>query len=383
MKNLKKLMFLTLLILPLSEKVYATEVFKNFSLGRFDSDYYVNYFKTEENFGSDGAKQSLPSGSSFQIIDVGLQARYVILSDFGVYAGLNVGSSESNDVFATRRNSSLNYAHLGADYLFYKNDRFTLYGDAFYRHAMEKIAVGTDSALNSDGASELQAKLTSIFDFDFIQPYASGGVNYRLEGLSTLLTYELGMQSTFDSVVLGGAVVGYISVVDDSKTSTSYERNNVTSRVNGSSKKFYAINPNSLDSDIYLKYIFNEDFSMKVNGGYTILGSNSALGFHVGVSVAWGFGGMASPRSIPQRTYQPPAIKSNTQPVKKFQEDTNDGVNQDYFREVTPSKDKYIEKVDEPTPEEEEDFKIVPKKSSQPSASDKDYKIKLKKKKRN
>ncbi len=370
----------------------ADEVFRNFTERRFDSDINVNYYKTESNFAKDGTHQSLPSGYSFQITDIFIQGRYVLLNDFGLYGGANVGSSEAKDLLATRRNSTLNYVHFGADYLIYQSHLMSFYADFSYHHSVEKIATDTDSALNSDGASEVHAKLVGLFDFDYLQPYGSTGVNYRLEGLSTLLTYSAGVQSSFSQIILGAALNGYVSVIDDQKTGSPADRELITNRVSAVSKKFYAINPNLLDSDLYLKYMVNSNLSMQVNGGYGLIGSNTALGYHAGVGVTWGFGGShydnySRPVSRPQTTKPIPKLLAKPPvapaPTKKFQEDTSDGVNQDYFKPVTPAKDNYIDKVQDVPPasaEEDEDFTVNSKKA--PPANDNEYKIKLKKRKK-
>ncbi len=403
MKNLK-ISTLFFALLYFSELSFADDVFKNFTENRFDSTLNVNYFKTESNFAKDGGQQSLPSGYSFQVTDIFAQGRYVLIQDLGLYAGLNVGSSEASDLLATRRNSTLNFVHVGADYLFLQSHLMSFYGDLSYHHAVEKIATDTDSALNNDGASEVHAKITGLFDLDYVQPYILGGVNYRTEGLSTLLTYTIGVQSKFSQLVLGAALNGFASVVDDKKTGTPAEREIITNRVSATSKKFYAINPNLLDSDIYLKYNFSSNLSVQANGGYGIIGSNTALGYHFGAGFNWGFGGShyenfskpqkssqspaVSPMPAPRPMARPPVPPAPPAPPKKFQEDTNDGVNQDYFKPVKPAKDNYIDKVQDVPPatsvEEDEDFTVNSKKAT--PTYDKDYKIKLKKqprKKRN
>lgn len=388
---------LFLLLLNLSNIAYADDIFRNFTANRFDTSFDVNYFKTEANFASNGSQQSLPSGYSFQIIDTLISARYVLIEDLGLHAGLNIGSSEASDIIATRRNSTLNYIYLGGDYLFFRSRSFSIFADLTYKHAVEKVSTDTDSSLNSDGVSEVQAKVTTLFDVGYMQPYLSGGVNYRLEGLSTLLTYTLGLQSSVGRFVFGAALNGYVSVIDDSKTNTPAERELITNRVSATSKKFYAVNPNLLDSDLYLKYLFSPNLSIHVNGGYTLTGSNAALGYHVGGGVTWGFGGdhyenyskpvhtlppTVGPQTIPKNGA--PVKVQTPHPVKKFQEDTSDGVNQDYFKPVNPSQDPYFDKVqDVPPAADEEDFQINSKKAP-PSSSDdsNEYKIKLKKTKK-
>lgn len=396
MKNLKS-GILFLLLLNMSNSVDAAEIFRNFTSNRFDAHFEVNYFKTEANFASNGSQQSLPSGYSFQVIDTAVSARYVLLDDLGLHAGMNIGSSEAVDLLATRRNSTLNYVDLGADYLFFRSRQFSLYADLTYRHAVEKVATDIDSSLNGDGASEVHARVTTLFDVGYMQPYLSGGVNYRTEGLSTLLMYTLGLRSTVGHFGFGAALNGYISAIDDSKTNTPAERELVTNRVNATSKKFYAVNPNLLDADLYLKYMFSRNFAIHVNAGHTITGSNTAIGLHAGAGITWGFGGdhyenyskpgsSFSPTSTPSAPNKPGGTDrtQTPQPVKKFQEDTSDGVNQDYFKPVTPAQDPYFDKIqDVPPATDEEEFQINSKKAPPSSGGeDGEYKVKLKKAKK-
>lgn len=391
-----------MLLFNLSSTAQADDVFRNFTENRFDSGLSVNYFKSEANFASNGSQQGLASGYSFQIIDTLVSARYVLLEGLGLHAGMNIGSSEAADTIATRRNSALSGISVGADYLFYRSRDFSIYADLTYKHAVETIAIDTDSALNNDGASEVHAAVTALFDLRYMQPYLSGGVNYRMEGLSTLLTYQLGVQTSVGSLIFGAALNGFVSVLDDSKTNTPAERELVTNRVNATSKKFYAINPNLLDSDLYMQYKLTPDLMFQVRGGYTIMGSNAAVGYHFGGGVTWGFGGdhyenysKPSTKNPPRVLPAPAPVKAITpsrpqqpaqSPNKKFQEDISDGVNQDYFKPVQPSQDPYYDKVQDVPPAEEDegdDFQVNSKKVAPGSGgTDNEYKIKLKRAKK-
>ncbi|MBC7421672.1 MAG: hypothetical protein H7328_13165 [Bdellovibrio sp.] len=372
MKNLNTHLFFGVLTLALQS--HASEVFKSFAEDRFESQISVDYFKTEANYSSEGTSSGLPSGNSYQITDIHILGRYVPLIDFGIYAGLNIGNSQSINTVATRKNSTLNNITFGADYLLYKADAFSTYGDLSYDFALEKVKSDTDSVLNNDGAGQLKVGLTSIFDFGGIVPFAQLGLNYRTQGLSTLLTYGGGIEFRFEnSLTLGGALNGYLTIKEDSNTNQAFERDNITLRVNGGSKRFYGINPNNLDSDIYLKYSYDQDLSFKFGGGTTLLGSNSAQGYHLGAAVVWGIGGRRVRYSRPVRRENP--VIQPRQQTPHFQEDTNDGVNQDYFKPVKPSKEEYVKPVDE-------DLKIETKalpRNSTPPVNDKEYQIKLKK----
>lgn len=391
--------FYSLLTLVITEISWADDNFKNFTENRFDSGYSVNFFKTQANFNASGEQDVLKDDATFQNTDIELQARYVIWQDFGVYGGLNIGNSESNDINANRKNSSISYFNLGSDYQFYQSSWLSLFADAAYHHAIEKVAADTDSVMNSDGGSDFHVRMGSVMTLDYFQIFGGGGFKYRLSGLSSLLTYTLGMQSQFDQFVFGGAINGYASVMDDADTDNISEREAISLRVNAGSKKFNAINPNLLDTDFYFQYLFDRDISFKFNGGYTMIGSNSAVGYHVGLTLNWGFGGLdyinySKPPEGHRNQSVPKQVKPKVSPSTQFKEDTQDGVNQDYFKPVAPSKENYIDKVNgggspsgsgngsQVIEGSESEVQTRLKKNNSLDPADKDYKIKLKRKKK-
>lgn len=403
MKKLKLTpLLLTMLIWPALSQ--ADEIFKNFSPGRFDTDLKANYFNSTSNFGANGSKIDLPSGYSFQVIDTSVVTRFVFFKDFGLYAGANFGAAQSVDAVTTRKNSSLNSIMGGADYLVYKNQNFSFYVDLLYNHAVETIVYNSDTVLNNDGASEVRSQITGILNYDQVYPYAQIGVNYRMEGLSTLLTYSGGVEVKLESFAFGGGLVGYTTVADDQKTDQSYIRDAYVNRVDAFSKKYNSINPNYLDSDIYMKYIWNENWNFKINGGYSVMGSNAANGYHVGLAMQWGFGGYdpkvySQPKKYNTRpnvnneeesfyhTAEPVPPRSNTtQPSvsppaptsPKFQEDTNDGVNQEYFKTLHPSQIPLKKAPVDPSSPKLNRRQSV----DSPTTNEQGYKIKLKKKKK-
>ena len=378
--------FATILFSFCSSTAFAESIFRPYRVGHTDLDFSVEYFKASGNFLPDGSTSTLPSGFQFQTVNILTGARYVLIEDLAVTLQLGIGNAESNDAIATRKNSSISHASLGADYQVFTSDLFNVIGDLSYSYAAEKVSPTTDSAINNTGADEIKAVLSTTFDLGTFAPFVSGGINYRTEGLSTLFLYTVGTSIHFESLVIGGAINGYISIKDDEKTNQPLSRDTITNRVNGASKRYYSINPSLIDTELYLKYEFNRDLAMKFFGGYPIAGTNSAQGIHAGVGVTWGYGGSKA-STIRQK---PPAKKSVIiDPAdKNFKEDTNDGVNQDYFKPVNPSKDKYIEQLEgssqnlknatEPEPAEE----TIKMRPAVNPALEKDYKIKLKKKKK-
>ena len=383
MKKFKMTVLFFILIL-FNRGALASELFRPYRSGRADFDVTVDYFKTTSNFISDGSKTDLLSGTYFQIINTTIGGRYVLLQDWGVTTGLNVGSSESSDALATRKNSTLNKAFIGTDYQIFNTHFWSLVADLSYSYAVEKIDPTADNTLSSDGADEVKGILTTALDFDGLVPFGQVGVDYRMQGLSTLLLYSGGIELRFDDIKFGGLLTGQATLKNDDNTDKPFLRDVVTGRVNAGSRKFDSINPTLLDSEIYLKYNFDSNFSLKTFGGYTVIGTNNAVGFHVGAAVNWGFGGESSnskssssgkvkqmKRSLPQNKI---SIDPND---KSFTEDTNDGVNQDYFKPVTTGQDQYIEQIE--GSQNSLNNATQPDVPPATNPAEKDYKIKLKK----
>lgn len=379
---------------------YAESNLRRYGAGRFDFEIGVDYFKSAANFQSDATKSALPSGNYLQSINVVSEARYVLFDSLALSVGAAVNSVETNDNLSKRANSSLSHIYIGGDYHLMNRESWEMFFEASYSQAMEKVDVAADSALNSDGANEIKAAVGGLLKWGYLVPFGKVGLNYRTEGLSTLMTYTAGMEIKFESFAFGGLVNGSMTVKDDDKTNQAFERDILTGRVNAGSKKYYSVNPNLTDSEIYAKFSFDNNLSAKVFGGYTIIGSNTAEGFHGGAAISWGFGG--SPGPTQEFIFSDSPKKPSRNQLKKpkpiavdpseqgFKEDVNDGVNQDYFKPVMPKKDDYIEKL-ESAPENQDPESPPPPPVAKPKAKikpvldpavEKEYKIKLKKKKK-
>ncbi len=377
-------------LLFVSTASHADSIFQGYNSGHFDFDASLDYFKTTSNFLPDGSKLKLPSGNQFQSINSLIGARYVFFDDLGLFGKMGVGNAESKDSLSTRTNSTVSHVLIGADYRIFKFDAWTVTALLSYSQALEKISATTDSALNNDGANEVKAFLESSYKLGDFVPYAKAGINYRSEGLSTLFLYTLAAEIRSTSLAGGAAINGLMSIKDDEKTNTPGDREAITNRVNGGSKRYDSINPNLTDLEIYLKYKMYNDLVFKLTTSYTLAGSNSAEGLQFGLAATWSFGQHVKKSSAKKLETLKPVTLDPTD--KNFKEDTNDGVNQDYFKPVTPSKSDYIEQIDgssenlrnatEPDVEAAPlKTKIKPKAALNP-ALEKDYKIKIKKKKK-
>lgn len=352
---------------------------------RFDFAVDGQFYKSTANFDSGGEKVDLAFENSYQIIDVNPQLRWGMFRDFGVRVGGNVATAESVDPLNTRTNSTLNRLDFGADYRLLNYESFQTLLDFEYSHSLEKISTTTDDVLNSNGATEIKPSLILRADFGSFYPYAYLGGNIRSEGLSTLVTYGGGGEFRFSELGFGAALDGFSSVKDDDYTNSATRRDTVTTRVNGGSKRFYSINPNALSAELFLNFAMTNYIKLKAYGGADITGSNYSQGFFAGATLTftldYGHNDHEEERSV-RRTARPATkkTKAKAKPVENgFREDTEDGVDQNYFKSIDPSSEDYVQPIEEEQPQPQNGTGAAIDPDVQKDMDQLGYSIKLKK----
>ena len=373
----------------------ANPVTPKFVDGSILFDFKTSYFKSTENFDSGGSKIALTSGNYFQIVDTKSTLRWGVTENIGLFTGFSIGASESNNSIATRKNSTLNQIILGADYRPLSFQAFDMFTRLTYIHAPEKISTDTDSTMNSSGAAQVIPEVGILFPLGTFNLYGSAGYNHRTEGLSGLAPYRLGVELALSSFSVYAGVDGYATVTDDKETANSINRDIINNRVNAGSKKFYAVNPNETNVDAGMNFQISPAWGINAFAKYGVVGSNSAAGYEFGFGFSWEMAQVLS--ATKEKMFRPKKesnLSRDTVPAD-FTEDTNDGVNQEYFRQI-PSPTQAPKKVTPPpapqpqvessttnttttttTTIEDENLQINTKKKKQ-----QELKIKLKRKKK-
>jgi len=381
--------------------------------GQFDIAIWSDYYRSEQNFDANGTKQNLLNSNYYQLINVNPQIRWGVFDSLGTRIGFNIASAESSDVYATRKNSTFNRIDFGIDYLLMNLDGFQGIVDVEYSYSPDKIQTNTDAVINGVGASEFKPTFILRMSVDQLYPYSLIGINYRSDGLSTLLTYGIGAEYRFSEMGLGLAINGFSTIKNDDKSNNAIVRDAIINRVNAGSKKFYSINPNLLSIETYLKFLVTDNTAVKAFANYDIHGSNIAQGFTVGAVLTFSFDSGLSFQSDTNKQIENKnnAVKKNnnyqsrpktygpkksqdrqspklTEDADFFKEDTDDGVNQDYFKPVRPQQEEYIQPIDSnnsqnETQQNQFETTISNKQDSVNNDSDPSgYTIKLKKKKK-
>jgi hypothetical protein len=192
-----------------------------------------------------------------------------------------------------------------------------------------------------------------------------------------LLPWGIGGRFRIPRVRLGAELFGSQSISDDQDKGTNKEltRAAYINQVDAGSLKFYSINPSLIDTMAYATFFMTPKWSLQANGGMTVAGSNSAAGFHVGGFIRYTFDmtegyvekpfvPLASPAPQERSNMYAPVDNSlsSEKKVKKFQEDTDDGVSQEVFKaKPTKAPPKKV------APQESRDFPMQLKKKKKSS----------------
>jgi hypothetical protein len=363
----------------LSQAALAFDNFKDFHRDHWDWEVNGQYFYSEANYDNGGNHSSLTSGNHYQLIDTSLQTRYM-RKDSSFFGAINIGNAEAKDSVSTRSNSVINWALAGYDFVAY-SDAVDLVPEFTIQIPFERVDPSSDSTLTSEGVWQATGRLIAQKNMDWWRLYGWLGLQYRGEGRSYLLPWGVGLHWQLEKVLLGVELFGYQSITDDKDTGNNATvRNAFLNTVDAGSYKFYSVNPSVVDSQVYLTWLVNREWSLQVNGGTTLAGANMAEGFHVGGFVRMSFDMTDGYSTIPRSEYQPqqqrpvvpvtpvPAPMEATPPpppvhqqnngynngksrmykdemseqvdvgaapaaaAKKFKEDTNDGVDQSQFQ---------------------------------------------------
>ena len=320
-------------MLLFSKPALAGDVYRSFFANRFDMYLDSQFFKSTSNYDANGSKQSLPGTSSFQNISLDTSARFLFFNNLGIYSGFLYNYVDTSTGAVVRNTSALTHYFAGADYQLLATDRWTLYLDFTYLIASTAVDAAADVAIATNGANEAKAVGVAVYSVDKFRLFTKLGYDFRTEGLSALLLYGAGGEVAVGNVKLGLALDGFSSVKDDDYTSQPLARDAITDRVNAGSRRYYAVNPNLLDAQVYFQYSFGGNMNAKISAGSTITGSNAADGISAGLALNWGFGVSSAslrPDQVPNRSSLPDQEQG-------FKVDTNDGVNQEIFKPVTPA----------------------------------------------
>lgn len=308
---------------------------RDYHRNRFNFEANYRYFKADANYTQAGGEYiSLPSGYSYQVSDFDFGIRWTTGLTWGFYTSARASQAESKDNLITRSGSDISQVVVGVDMLMVSNSRFDFIPDLSLVFPLQRVSKTADKVLTGEGAMELTARGIMRLKLGSFVPFASVGLTYRDEGRSTLLPYNLGAELKFSSFSIGGDIGGYQTILKDQYTSNSLERH-VVSTKNGGSLKYYAVDPSLVETSAWLRWNAGS-WGLRAGAATTVTGANTAAGltFFGGLHFSLDGDGSRARRSTPVAPVDSPV--STDDEVQKFEEITNDGVDQNLFRKPKP-----------------------------------------------
>lgn len=324
----------------------STRAGSNFKLNETEISTKVSYYSTSTNFDGAGNKVDLAANGKLKDIELETKLRHILFQNIGIITGFKYNNVDTNNGTTQRNNATLSGYNLGIDYNVYEQPNWNLVLEALFVGSSEAVDQNTNEAIASDGASEARVGVTGYLKLGSMFETSAGvSYNYRTEGLASLLLYNLKIEALFNSVGLGIAYIGLSPVNDDDFVNQTSVRDNVTSRVNAGSKKYYSVNPSSGKAIFDISYNFNSGLKTKLFFGSELSGQNTSQGNTFGAELSWVFGGMPvqkAPVKVSQPLVKKPEqelkLDENPESKDQFKVDTEDGVNQNIFQPNQPKK---------------------------------------------
>lgn len=290
--------------------------------GVWDFQFQTNYYQAYANYSPAGnVYNELPSGASYNLLQIDFGARWVPVSKWGIYTTSQVANAESQSEGQTRTNSSLTHMVIGTDYQLVTKKTVTLTPDFSVLVPFSRVDATADEVLNHEGAVEVTGRLIGKLHFGRVRPFAFAGFTYRDEDRSSLLPYGVGTEIQFSKWSIGAELRGFHTVIKDKYTDDANKREIVATK-NGQSLRFFSVDPSLLESNAWIRSQIGNSWEFKLGGGASLTGASISAGWTVFGALSYSFQGKGS--SAPE--YVPETGPS------RFQEETNDGVDQELFQ---------------------------------------------------
>lgn len=328
-----------ILIMLLAQlKANAWNELREYQTGQWDFRFKTNYYQALANFTRVGNEfESLDSGSNYSVTDFDFGTRWNPARGIGVYADARIAYAQSTSALGvSRTNSTFNHLRLGGDWVLWSGPGYQWIPDLSLTYPFTRVDVNDDSVLTGEGAIEISAQLLGRFSWGRFTPYASGGFIYRDEGRSSLIPFAAGLSFYVMESTMGAELRGYLSATRDQYSSNPIQRETVGPR-NGGAMRFYAVNPALMDANFWWKTGFQREWELELGGGFSMTGASTSSGFQVYAVLNYFL--TTRPKHSPQKPL-----------LERFQEQTNDGVDQSLFQAPPPPPGIQQEPIASPPP---------------------------------
>jgi hypothetical protein len=296
-------------------KAYGFSEFRSFESQEWQLKWLSQYYFTNANYEkSGGTYSSLPAGYSYKLFETELGARYNFNSFWSGTIKSQIGFAESKDLVQTRNNSQINNLQIASDFLLL-DEPLKLIPEINLVLPITKNP--QNSVQTHEGSSEAHARLIGLYDFKQFSLQSFLGFHFRNEQRSSLLVYGIGSEYILDKSYFGIEARGFSTAISDQAPAT---RETESLNVNGKSAMFNTTNPSLLEAHLWYGYQ-GVHWGFEIGIAQTINGANSA----------------AYTQAMGLLSYRFQKSKSKT---SGFIEDTQDDVDQNLFKNPSPTQEK-------------------------------------------
>ena len=248
----------------------------------------VHRFSTQANYDHIGGSfESLGDNKQYSLINLSNQFGYGLNSQWQIRGTFDFGIANSTGATESRSNSAPTDIGVGLNGR-YKFSWIYFLPKFLFKYPFSRVTPNTDEVMTGEGAIEVLAgsyaktKLLGLHWFGFV------GINYRDEGRSVLLPWQVGAEIKWRPFSLGVEMDAFTSLTDDSELENS-SKSTITQRVNGSSYQFYSPNPERMSVNVWGDYKFSRWTFLRFGAGHSINGKNSAHGLSLFTRLIWNF----------------------------------------------------------------------------------------------
>jgi hypothetical protein len=279
------------------------------------------YLTTNSNFtNAGGSFANVPAGYSYSLDDFNLAFRTSVdKKNWAFWGDTQLSYAQSKSPAQSLTNASVTHARIGTDYIFFQ-DSFALIPEFFFLYPITTNTFSnTNTVAISDGTMVASGKLYLRVKVSNLWMEGFAGYQYRDQGRSSLIPYGIVGEYLFHNWSVGANLQGYSSGSSDANTNNPTQQYSWMNTVNGASQIFDGLNPQLLETNVWVKFHTSKKFSFFFGAGDTINGANTANYWDIQAGIAYHL-----PSS--QRTVRDP-IENQDQ----FDEEVSDGVDQRLF----------------------------------------------------
>jgi hypothetical protein len=249
--------------------------------GEYQIKGEFSYFTTSGNYESDGVSTELENGSKLSTMMGSGEFIVDMTRNIRLQAGF-MGGQTGVDRYDKIEDETSYHTNMGVSDVWVRGQYwlnkwgFDVVPDAAFYYPLFRVDTTSGDPLVGEGAMRLRAGGWLIYAFGSFFPYGYLGYEYRDDGRSAQLPYELGVQWAPGNewwAQLG--VRGYSAMSSDSNNTR--EREEYLFNVQGGSDRFYSVNGSSTEAVIMAGTHFGQ-LGIYIGAGTTVIGHNSAHG---------------------------------------------------------------------------------------------------------